>query len=37
MIERLAVSSVDEPADLADVRQAYQAVIDGAFPPLAAR
>jgi len=27
MIERLAVASVDEPADLADVRRAYQAVI----------
>ena len=28
MIERLAVASVDEPADLADVRQAYQGVLD---------
>lgn len=27
MIERLAVASVDEPADLADVRRAYQAVL----------
>lgn len=31
MIERLAVASVDEPADLADVRQAYQAVVDSAY------
>lgn len=28
MIERLTVASVDEPADLADVRRAYQAVLD---------
>lgn len=28
LIERLAVASVDEPADLADVRRAYQAVLD---------
>ena len=32
MIERLAVASVDEPADLADVRRAYQAVIDQVEP-----
>ena len=30
MIERLAVASVDEPADLADVRRAYQGVLDSA-------
>jgi uncharacterized membrane protein len=35
MIERLAVATVDEPADLADVRQAYQGVVNGTFPPLA--
>jgi uncharacterized membrane protein len=28
MIERLAAATVDEPADLEDVRQAYRAVID---------
>lgn len=30
LIERLAVGSVDEPADLADVRRAYQGVLDAA-------
>ena len=34
MIERLAVASVDEPADLADVRRAYRGVLDS-YPPLA--
>ena len=29
MIERLAAATVDEPSDLADVRRAYQGVLDG--------
>jgi uncharacterized membrane protein len=29
MIDRLAVATVDEEADLADIRRAYQAVLDG--------
>lgn len=32
MIERLAVATVDEPADLADVRRAYQGVLDAREP-----
>jgi hypothetical protein len=32
MIERLATTTVDEPADLADVRRAYQAVLDPSAP-----
>jgi uncharacterized membrane protein len=34
MIARLADASVDEPADLADVRRAYQRVLDSYDSPL---